>query len=777
MARKGYGRPASLVQIAGSGTTYPDDGSSPVGSNEWNANRDTTGILGFTKATSSISSNNVNVTDSYIEITGGGDINTLAAVTTALSTDYYPSDTSTKSYGEGDLLYLVKASGAGSTRLMHQAGGAGAGKITTLTGDPKTLSATVPTILVARTIGSVVEWVEYGGGAVSDSSITFAKIQDIASMKVIGRTAGSSGVSSEIALLDEDNMATDSATSLATQQSIKAYVDAQVATEDTIAELNDTTITGTPADNEVLAYDTTASKWINQTAAEAGVASSGAKLSDFAATSSSELAGIISDETGSGLLVFGTSPTLTTPALGTPSALVGTNISGTAANLTAGTVTTNANLTGDVTSSGNATTIAAGAVDIAMLSATGTAGSGNFLRGDNTWTAVTTYSAPTIGSTSIASGSTNTTIAGLTLTAPAFTGSATGADLTLSGNLTVNGTTTTVDTATLAVEDPLIKLASGNDSADSVDVGFYGLYDVGGTDKYAGIVRDASDGKFIAFKDLQTEPTTTVDKTATGYTKATLVADVEGNITGSAASLSATLAVASGGTGATSAGAARTALGVAIGSDVQAYDAQLDTLAALTANQAAGLVDLATLEAPASDGQFIVATGSGVFAYESGATALASIGGVSSALADGNILVGNGSGVATSVNPSGDVDVSNAGAFTIQAGAVDIAMINASGTAGSGNFLRGDGQWQAPSGAFVATATDDLDFGGDWDIEDVQRVCFEVQGTGFTLNATNNENRTGEQQMFIRTIDANTEGLFVRLKKNGASNYEEVQVA
>ena len=116
MARKGYGRPASLVQIAGSGTTYPDDGSSPVGSNEWNANRDTTGILGFTKATSSISSNNVNVTDSYIEITGGGDINTLAAVTTALSTDYYPSDTSTKSYGEGDLLYLVKASGAGSTR-------------------------------------------------------------------------------------------------------------------------------------------------------------------------------------------------------------------------------------------------------------------------------------------------------------------------------------------------------------------------------------------------------------------------------------------------------------------------------------------------------------------------------------------------------------------------------------------------------------------------------------------------------------------------------------
>jgi hypothetical protein len=48
---------------------------------------------------------------------------------------------------------------------------------------------------------------------------------------------------------------------------------------------------------------------------------------------------------------------LVTPALGTPSALVGTNITGTASGLTAGNVTTNANLTGDVTSVGNATTL------------------------------------------------------------------------------------------------------------------------------------------------------------------------------------------------------------------------------------------------------------------------------------------------------------------------------------------------------------------------------------------------------------------------------------
>lgn len=66
----------------------------------------------------------------------------------------------------------------------------------------------------------------------------------------------------------------------------------------------------------------------------------------------------VSGTTGSGNVVFSTSPTLVTPALGTPSALVGTNITGTAAALTAGNVTTNANLTGPITSVGNATSIA-----------------------------------------------------------------------------------------------------------------------------------------------------------------------------------------------------------------------------------------------------------------------------------------------------------------------------------------------------------------------------------------------------------------------------------
>ena len=83
-----------------------------------------------------------------------------------------------------------------------------------------------------------------------------------------------------------------------------------------------------------------------------------AGIQTFLATpSSANLRAAMTDETGTGLLVFNTSPTLVTPALGTPSALVGTNITGTAAGLTAGNVTTNANLTGAITSVGNAASL------------------------------------------------------------------------------------------------------------------------------------------------------------------------------------------------------------------------------------------------------------------------------------------------------------------------------------------------------------------------------------------------------------------------------------
>ena len=81
-----------------------------------------------------------------------------------------------------------------------------------------------------------------------------------------------------------------------------------------------------------------------------------------------------------------------------------------------------------------------------------------------------------------------------------------------------------------------------------------------------------------------------------------------------ASSITGTLAIGDGGTGATSASAARTALGVAIGSDVQAFDAQLSDIAGLTP----------------TDSNFIVGDGSN-FVLESGATARASLGAQASA--------------------------------------------------------------------------------------------------------------------------------------------------
>jgi hypothetical protein len=77
-------------------------------------------------------------------------------------------------------------------------------------------------------------------------------------------------------------------------------------------------------------------------------------------------------------------------------------------------------------------------------------------------------------------------------------------------------------------------LASNNNSADAVDIGFYGLYDTSGSqDLYSGLFRDASDsGIWKLFKDLQAVPGTVVNTSGTGYAVGTLVANITGNVSG-----------------------------------------------------------------------------------------------------------------------------------------------------------------------------------------------------------------------------------------------------
>jgi hypothetical protein len=59
----------------------------------------------------------------------------------------------------------------------------------------------------------------------NDGAVTKAKIENVANMKVLGNTSGSAAAPQEVSILDEDDMSSDSATALSTQQSIKAYVD------------------------------------------------------------------------------------------------------------------------------------------------------------------------------------------------------------------------------------------------------------------------------------------------------------------------------------------------------------------------------------------------------------------------------------------------------------------------------------------------------------------------------------------------------------------------
>lgn len=116
-------------------------------------------------------------------------------------------------------------------------------------------------------------------------------------------------------------------------------------------------------------------------------------------------------------------------------------------------------------------------------------------------------------------------------------------NLTVTGDLLVSGTAVTMNTGTVLIEDPLIKLGNANPS-DSLDIGFFGEYVSSGT-KYAGLFRDASDNNFKLFVDLTADPTSNVVNTAS-YTVATLVSNLTG---GTVTGLTANIAVGDGGTG------------------------------------------------------------------------------------------------------------------------------------------------------------------------------------------------------------------------------------
>jgi hypothetical protein len=247
-----------------------------------------------------------------------------------------------------------------------------------------------------------------------------------------------------------------------------------------------------------------------------GKASTANKLSDFAATTSAELAGVISDETGTGALVFANTPTLVTPNIGV----------------------------------------------------------------------------------------------------------ATGTSLVLSGDLTVNGTTTTVNSTTLTVDDKNIELGSTASPTDAgADGG--GITLKGATDKTLNWV-DATDawtssehlnlltGKKFYIAGTEVLSGTTLGSGVTGSSLTSVGTIATGVWNGTA------IAIANGGTGSTSAGDARTALGLAIGTDVQAYNSTLAAVAGGTYSGDDSIVTVGTISAGTWNGTDIAVADGGTGASDAG---------------------------------------------------------------------------------------------------------------------------------------------------------------
>jgi hypothetical protein len=173
-------------------------------------------------------------------------------------------------------------------------------------------------------------------------------------------------------------------------------------------------------------------------------------------------------------------------------------------------------------------------------------------------------------------------------------------------------------------------------------------------------------------------------------------ADLTSQVTG-------VLPVANGGTGGSTASAARTALGLAIGSDVQAYDAQLADVAGLTP----------------TDGNIIIGDGSN-FVTESGATARTSLG-----LGSGDTPTFNGAAMGGAAI-TGVADPSNA-----QDAATKAYVDSASSTVSS--TVAGDSGSQS-----ISFGSDTLTIGGT-----SNAITTSMSGTTLSIDIADNPTLTG----------------------------------
>ena len=266
------------------------------------------------------------------------------------------------------------------------------------------------------------------------------------------------------------------------------------------------------------------------------------------------------------------------------------------------TITLGGDLTGDVTITnlGSATLTASVAANSVAL---GTDTTGDYVGSISAGTGIT------LSNTGVEGGAftvTNAGVTGLTGTAnevevSGSTGSVTiglpsdvtvtndlsvGGNTTITGNLTVNGTTTTVNSTTITVDDKNLELGSVA-APDNTTADGGGITLKGSTDKTFNWVN--ATGSWTSSEDLNllTGKVYKINGTSV-LSGTTLGSGVTGSSLTSLGTVTTgtwnatTIALNKGGTGATDAPGARTALGLVIGTNVQAFSNNLLAIAGLT---------------------------------------------------------------------------------------------------------------------------------------------------------------------------------------------------
>ena len=181
-----------------------------------------------------------------------------------------------------------------------------------------------------------------------------------------------------------------------------------------------------------------------------------------------------------------------------------------------------------------------------------------------------------------------------------------GNNLTVTGNLVVNGTTTTVNSTTVTVDDKNLELGSVASPDDTTADGG-GITLKGATDKTFNWINSTDCWTSSESLDLASGKDFKINGTSV-LTASTLGSGVTGSSLTSVGTIATgvwngtDIGVAHGGTGASTASAARTNLGLVIGTNVQAFDADLTSLSSCQSGGAAALAALTSTEIEILDG-------------------------------------------------------------------------------------------------------------------------------------------------------------------------------